>query len=81
MMIDVPESAIERWDAIALKVKRGRGHWVIVAEQPVGRRGGRNEKVKAALERRGLTVEVRSRLGHGTPERPWNGWRTWARTL
>lgn len=78
MSIEIPMSASERWDRIAAEVKKGRGRWVQVEE--VGR-GGRTNKVKEALERRGLTVEVQSRVGNGTDERPWEGNRTWARTI
>ena len=37
--------------------------------------------VKQALERRGLKVEVTSRLGNNTPLRPYHGWWTFARTV
>lgn len=76
--MDVPTSAAEKWDAAAHLVKNGKGKWVVVVESSAR---ARNEKALGALTRRGLTVEVRSRLGHNTPDRPWEGWRTWARTL
>jgi len=78
---DIPLSSSERWDKEAQRVKRAKGQWVVVAESGDSRRGGRNAKVKAALELRGLTVEVRSRNGNGSPERPWVGVRTWARVV
>ena len=78
---NIPLSSSERWDKEAQRVKRGKGQWVIVAESEDTRRGGRNAKVKAALENRGLKVEVRSRIGNGTAERPWQGTRTWARLV
>jgi len=73
----LPLSASERWDEIAKRVKRGRGAWVLVAE---GTRD-RIQKTKASLTLRGLKVEVTSRIGDGSPERPWSGVRTWARTI
>jgi len=76
---DIPESAAERWDLMARRLKRAKGGWVLVAEWPKERRGGRNDKVKENLGRRGLKVEVKSRLGDGSPPRPWEGWRTFAR--
>jgi hypothetical protein len=79
MSIDIPASSTEHWDLQARRVKRAKGGWVIVAEYPTTRRGGRNDKVKEALTRRGLSVEVKSRLGRDTSDRPWEGWRTWAR--
>ncbi len=79
MTIDIPTSSSEHWDLMARRLKRAKGGWVLVAEYPVTRRGGRNDKVRQALERRGLKVEVKSRMGHDTAERPWIGWRTWAR--
>lgn len=75
---ELPLSAAERWDREAVRVKRGHGNWVMINE--VGR-GGRNAKVKAALELRGLSVEVRSRIGNETKERPWSGVKTWARVV
>ena len=78
---DIPLSSSERWDKEAQRVKRGQGKWVVVADNGSTRRGGRNEKVKAALERRGLSVEVQSRIGNETKERPWSGVRTWAKTI
>lgn len=78
---DLPLSAAERWDAAAKQVKRARGKWVLVDESSHTGRGGRNSNVKENLERRGLVVEVRSRIGNGTPERPWVGVRTWARVI
>jgi hypothetical protein len=77
-MTIIPISSSERWDEEAKKVKAGKGKWVIVGYES---KRDRNSKVKEALERRGLNVEVTSRIGHGTAERPWNGWRTWARTI
>lgn len=78
---DIPLSGSERWDREADRVKRAKGRWVLVAESADSRRGGRNDKVKAALELRGLNVEVKSRNGNGSKERPWVGVRTWARTI
>ena len=78
---DIPLSSSERWDKEAQRVKRGKGQWVVVAESEDTRRGGRNAKVKAALELRGLSVEVRSRTGNGSAERPWVGVKTWARVV
>ena len=75
---DLPLTASERWDEAATNVKKGRGKWVEVEE--VGR-GGRTNKVKEALERRGITVEVQTRIGNGSEERPWRGFKTWARTI
>ena len=69
-------SATERWDREAARVKRGRGRYVLLLDTR-----GRNDKVKEALERRGLFVEVRSRSGDGSVERPWVGVKTWARTI
>ena len=77
---EVPLSDAERWDMMARQVAEADGAWVVVASQPAKRRGGRNDKIRAALERRGLHVEVVSRLGNLSPERPWDGWLTWART-
>lgn len=77
----LPLSYREFWDAAALKVKRGRGSWVLVVESDDPRRGGRNSKVKENLERRGLSVEVQSRIGNGSKDRPWVGVLTWARTI
>jgi hypothetical protein len=74
--VDIPLSASERWDKEAARVKRGRGRWVVLDDVR-----GRNDKVKEALERRGLFVDVRSRNGNGSAERPWVGVRTWARTI
>jgi hypothetical protein len=74
----VPTSASEKWDAAAEAVKKAKGKWVVVvdeADRP------RNDKAKERLSRRGLDVMVVSRLGHETTGRPWNGWRTWAKTL
>jgi len=76
--VDIPLTASERWDKMAAKVKRGHGAWVLADENPVR---GSNEKVKAALERRGLKVEVTSRSGNGTGDRPFTGVRTFARTI
>ena len=81
MRVDIPLSGAERWDEMAAQVKRARGAWVLVSENPKSRRGGRNDKVREALERRGLAVEVRSRTGHDNAERPWLGVRTWARIV
>ena len=78
-MTTIPTSAAERWDEAAEKVKKAKGRWVLVTD---GARRPRNEKVKEALERRGLDVEVQSRVGFGpTSERNWSGWRTWARAV
>lgn len=77
-MVAPPQSSSERWDAVAHAVRLADGDWVVVGDWPSSRRGGRNELVRQALARRGLTVEVRSRRG-GAPDRPWTGWRTWAR--
>lgn len=79
--VDLPESSQERWDQLADEVRRAKGNWVVVAKSPSSRRGGRNEKAKEALTRRGLRVEVRSRLGDNSKSRPWSGWYTFARTL
>ena len=79
MPVEIPTSSGEKWDTLAKKVKQAKGSWVVVAEYPETRRSARNELVKKYLERRGLDVEVTSRLGHGSSERPWKGWRTWAR--
>ncbi len=74
----IPMSAPERWDRVAQKVRRSKpGQWVLVAE---GARP-RNEKIRRSLEVRGLSVEVTSRAGKGTGDRPWIGWRTWARKI
>lgn len=73
---DVPLSASERWDKIAAEVKRGRGQWVVIGEG-----AGRTNRVREHLERRNLNVEIRSRVGDGSAERPWHGTRTWARTI
>lgn len=81
MTIDIPLSPAEKWDELAAKVKKARGAWVVVAEYPSDRRDGRNQKAKEALERRGIVVEVKSRLGHNSKDRPWDGWRTWARVI
>lgn len=76
MPVDIPESATEKWDKIAAKVKRAQGGWVLVVESSV--LGGTNERVVKALERRGIAANVVSRKGNGE-SRPWQGWRTWAR--
>ena len=81
MRTDIPVSDAERWDGIATRVKQAKGSWAFVSESDHSRRGGRNDKVREALERRGLTVEVRSRVGNGSEERPWLGVRTWARIV
>ena len=79
---DIPLSAGEQWDLVAQKVKQARGKWVLVYESGgIHDRVVRNERVRANLERRGLKVEVRSRIGNDTPERPWSGVRTFARTI
>ena len=78
-MSALPTSKAELWDEAAEKVRKAKGRWVIVGDAA---RRPRNHLAKEALERRGLVVEVQSRVGHGvTSERPWTGWRTWARTL
>lgn len=74
----IPLSAAERWDHNAEKVRKAKGGWVMLDE--VGR-GGRHDKIRDALERRGLRVEVQTRNGNGSAERPWVGKRTWARTI
>jgi hypothetical protein len=78
MTTEPPVTASDRWDKMAAKVKRGRGSWVLVVEDA---KVPRNDKVKAALERRGLKVEVTSRVGSGTATRRFTGVRTWARTI
>ena len=76
-MTTIPTSSTERWDIAAEAVKKAKGRWVIITD---GGKVPRNEKAREALERRGLEVDVQSRVGHGvTSERPWVGWRTWAR--
>lgn len=78
MTINIPTSASEKWDAAAEAVVKAKGKWVMVvdaADRP------RNDKATEALERRGLEVQVVSRLGHDTIGRPWIGWRTWAKSL
>ena len=77
--VDLPESAPEKWDRLAEEVKAANGSWWVVVKD--ARKGGRNEKVRENLERRGLVVEVRSRNGDGSPERPWRGWWIFARTI
>ena len=78
---DIPLSASEQWDELAKRVKRARGKWVVVKESSLTRQGGSNKKVQERLELRGLSVEVRSRIGNDTPERPWVGVRTFARIV
>ena len=78
--IDLPESAPEKWDRLADEVTAGKGNWVCVMKTPESHRG-QNNKAKEALERRGLVVEVRSRLGHNSVERPWDGWWTFAKLV
>lgn len=78
MTTDVPASATERWDEIAEKVRRAKGKWVLIGD------GARmhNRTIRENLERRGLIVEVTSRMGYGvTTKRPWVGWRTWVRDV
>ena len=78
-MTIIPLSDSERWDEAAEAVRKAKGKWVLIGD---GARRPRNEKAREALERRDLTVEVQSRFGRGlTTERPWSGWRTWARTI
>ena len=79
--VDLPESSSERWDLLAVLVKEANGMWVVVGKYPDSRRGGRNEKAVEALTRRGLAVEVRSRKGDGSTDRPWSGWWTFARLI
>ena len=76
--VDLPESSTEKWDQLAEEVKKANGMWVVVAKSPSR---ARNDKVKEALERRGLKVEVTSRLGNNTPLRPYHGWWTFSRTV
>ena len=76
--VDLPESSTEKWDQLAEAVKKANGMWVVVAKSPSR---ARNAKVKEALTRRGLRVEVTSRLGHGVAPRPYHGWWTYARTI
>ncbi|MDE1822664.1 MAG: hypothetical protein KGI98_17645 [Euryarchaeota archaeon] len=71
-----PPSGSDRWDAVAKLLRSTPGEWRLIAE---GERA-RNEKVREALARRGLNVQVTSRIGNGK-DRPWTGWRTWARTI
>ncbi len=79
MNSSIPLTDTERWDQLAKKVQRANGKWVMIADEV---RRPRHEKAKEALERRGVVVEVTSRIGHGiTSDRPWVGWRTWAREL
>ncbi len=79
MTTDIPITAAERWDEVAEAVKKAKGKWVLIGD---GALRPRNEKAKEALERRGLEVEVTSRIGGGpTARRSWVGWRTWARTI
>lgn len=82
-MSDAPiQTHSERWDSIAFKVHCARGKWVEVAHSPEDtKRGGRNNKVREALALRGITAEVKSRIGHNTPDRPWVGTKTWAREV
>ena len=80
-MTTIPTSSTERWDQLAESVKAAKGKWVLVDERPVQHKSGKNAKVRENLARRGLEVEVMSRIGHATDERPWVGWRTWARTI
>jgi hypothetical protein len=75
-----PPSASEYWDAVERTLLLATpGEWVVVEEGKDTRRGGRNDKVRKNLARRGLEVEVMSRVGNGSKDRPWEGWRTWAR--
>ncbi len=67
----LPLTASQRWDVVAEKVRKGDGQWIVVLSD-VAR--PRNDKVRGALERRGLSVEVTSRSVEGR-------WRTWARTV
>ena len=78
MTVVKPESMMEKWDAIAEDVRKARGKWVMVMETPANYRS-QNQKVKVALLRRGIKAEVHSRLGDESEERPYSGWRTWAR--
>lgn len=80
MTTEIPTSATERWDEAAKKVERAKGRWVIVGD---GGKVARNEKAREALEKRGLQVEVKSRVGGGATSinRRWVGWRTFARTV
>jgi hypothetical protein len=76
-MTSPPQTANERWDTIADEVRNGAGEWVMIGDGT----HPRHEKVKQNLERRGLEVEVTTRMGDGSEERPWSGVRTWARTI
>ena len=80
-MTEIPTSRRENWDALAKKLVSEPRQWVLVRSDPPGRRGGRNQLVREIFARRGLKVEVVSRRGNLTPERPWIGWRTWARLI
>jgi hypothetical protein len=74
----LPKTRSEFFDEMAELVKKGKGKWVLVGYES---RHSMGQKYKVALERRGLNVEVTERIGHDTEERPWEGWRTWARTI
>lgn len=80
VMTTIPTSATERWDEVADKVRKAKGKWVLIEESS---RKAHNRTVKENLERRGLDVEVTSRvgLGNASAERRWVGWRTWCREV
>jgi hypothetical protein len=77
MTTEIPLTDKQKWDAIALDVLHANGRYVVIAE------GKRDciEKAKKALARRGLQVDVTSRRGDGSDDRPWSGVRTYARAI
>lgn len=77
MTTEIPLSDKERWDANAEKVKGAKGEWVEI--DVVGNSGSHHQKIRHAFARRGVVVEVQSRIGNESPERPWSGAKTWAR--
>ena len=75
-----PSTSTEHWDTIAAKVKKANGRFVIVIDAAPK---VHNRSIRENFERRGMKVEVTSRLGLGptSETRPWDGWRTWCREV
>lgn len=63
------------WRAIAQRIAALEGGWCLVwtSEKPA------TEWVREHLRRVGCRAEVRSLQGYAVNERPWTGWKTFAR--